>query len=193
MSQYSKPFSATLLMLLAGYTMLLFVDIDLRQLALALQNFKHICNDNPVLSYAIFSAAFCGILLSGIPAATILMLLAGLLYSFWEAALLITACRTGVAISAFSLSKNIFAHQKIKYSRKPKFLRKMEAHPNISLLLMRLAPVPDSMINYSMSAVPVRTTNYALISLVGMIPATLMLVVMGEKLGSLSNFISYIA
>jgi uncharacterized membrane protein YdjX (TVP38/TMEM64 family) len=190
MSQYSKPFSATLLMLSAGYLLLLFIDLG--SLANNLYHFKSLCHENPVLGYTIYSAALCVVLFSGIPIASALMLLAGIIYSFWEAAALITACRLGVAVSAFSLSKGYFNIEGRTYSSKPKFLKRIESHPYITLLLMRLAPVPDSMINYSMSAVPVKTRDYALISFIGMIPATFIIVLMGEEVGSLSNFIGQI-
>ena len=180
-------------MLTAGYLALFLIDIDIRELTYNLYYFKALCNQSPALSYAIFGVSLCAVLLTGLPVATALMLLAGVVYSFWEAAILISICRLGVAVSAFSLSKGYFMAKNPKYETKAGFLRKVEEHPYISLLLMRLAPLPDSMINYSMSAIPVRMRNYAFISFIGMIPATLLVVLTGEQLGSLNNFISQIS
>ncbi len=178
-------------MLTASYTAIAIMDFDIAQMADSLHGFKSLCHSNPTLSYAVFSATLCAILFFGVPLASALMLLAGVLYSFWEAAALVTACRVGVAVSAFSISNKYLAPKYTGSSHKSKFIKNIETHPNISLLLMRLAPLPDSMVNYSMSAVPVKTRSYALISFIGMIPATLMLIIAGEKLGSLSNFINY--
>lgn len=180
-------------MLTAGYAALFLIDINTKELAYNLYYFKALCNESPTLSYAIFSVSLCAVLFTGLPVASALMLLAGVVYSFWEAATLITICRLGVAVSAFSISKGYFAAKQTAYETKAGFLRKVEEHPYISLLLMRLAPLPDSMINYSMSAVPVKTRNYALVSFVGMIPATMLIVMAGAQIGNISSFISQVS
>lgn len=190
MSQYYKPFSLTLLMLTSGYLLLLLVDMN--NITSSLYDFKALCQSNKILGYTVYSAALCIILFSGLPFATALMLLAGIIYSFWEAATIITACRVGVAVSAFSLSKGIM-NKKEDSGNKPRLVEKMESHPYITLLLMRLAPLPDSVINYSASAVPVKTRDYAIVSFIGMIPATLMVILAGKQLGSLGNLISSIS
>lgn len=190
MANYKKPFMASALLLALGYVVVMYALADMMTANHILTQFKHICTHNTVMGYAIFSAALCIVLFSGFPAATIIMLLAGMIFSFWEAMLLITSCRLGVAISSFSIGQH-FANNDGD-AKKPRLLQKLEDHPKTALLLMRLAPLPDSMVNYTMLAAPVKAREYALVSLIGMVPFTLFMIYMGESLGSIKSLIQYV-
>lgn len=150
--------------------------------------FKQFCHENPLLGYTVYGSLLALILFLGLPFAMAVMLLAGITYDFWEATMLVMACRLLVAVAAFLLVRYIMDDHN---TTRPQLavLKKFECYPKIGLLLARLSPLPDTTVNYAMGASSLGCIQYAAISLLGMIPLTLFCVWMGNELGSITQLI----
>lgn len=165
-----------------------------------LVQFRRFSYEQPGISYAVFSGIFIGILLIGLPLSTAIMLLGGVIYSFWEATAIITLCRLAAAVTGFVLGKQLleWAGQSHRYIYLPKrkplrapppMLDRFRNHEWLYLLMLRLAPVPDCVVNYSMGATAMRLHHYVTISLIGMVPFTFFCVWAGRQLGSVTNLL----
>ncbi len=150
--------------------------------------FKKFCIAHPLLGYAAYIGVLALVLFLGLPLAMAIMLLAGVTYDFWEATVLLTFCRLAVAVAAFLLVRHL-VHQERSHRPQPVLLRKFEEHPRVGLLLARLAPLPETTVNYAMGASSLDCMQYTVISLIGMIPLTMLCVWMGNELGSVSHLI----
>jgi uncharacterized membrane protein YdjX (TVP38/TMEM64 family) len=99
------------------------------------------------------------------------------------------------AMITFLLARRVFFQKDDCKPPQPlqlRILRLVESHPNLSVLLVRLAPIPDTIANYSLAAAPVRESHYAVMTLIGMIPFTLLCVSIGQQLGSISHLLRYL-
>lgn len=194
MKRYLNPFLIMLTVLALGYTLWPLAEAHMGHVKQALIQFKSYCRANPWTSYTLYTGLLSAILLTGLPFASIVMLLAGVLYGFWEAAALVTICRLMAAFLSFIIVRHWLYETPPLRRREhlPYFLQLFERHPNIGLLLVRLAPLPDSMVNYTVAASPITHRNYLLVSLLGMIPVSIAIVWIGQELGSISRFIRYI-
>ena len=191
MRAYMRIFLLTVLLLLSGYALWPLLHPYFHQIKLGLIAFKQFCRAYPALSYLIYGALFALILFLGLPIATALMLLAGITYEFWQATALVMACRMLVAVVAFILARRMIEPPK-RYQQKPWLFRKFENHPRLGLLLMRLAPLPDSTVNFTMGASPIRTHSYVLLSFLGMIPLTVLCIWIGGELGSVTRLMRFL-
>lgn len=173
------------LVLAAGYALWPALAPHWREIKSALAAFQRYSAEFPLASYSLFMAVLALVLLIGLPVASAIMLLAGLLYGFWEAALLITVCRTAVAVSAFFLAR--------KMIDAPPPPRNADVHhPCVALFLMRLAPIPDSVVNYGVAASYIRAREYFVVSLIGMIPFTLACVWLGSQMGNVNALLRFL-
>lgn len=166
-----------------------------REIAAWLLQFKKYCRHHPYIGYSIYACVTCFILLFGLPISTALMLLAGVIFGFWEATTLVMACRFTVAMITFLLVRHAWLKEDASEKRRKQegiVVRAVGEHPKWSVFLARLAPIPDSIVNYSMAAAPVRDHHYALMTLLGMIPVTLVCVGLGQYLGNISKLVDYL-
>jgi uncharacterized membrane protein YdjX (TVP38/TMEM64 family) len=181
--------------LLIGIVLAPFVPHYIIHIKSFLISFKHFCQIHPTMSYALYSIVFGVILFLGLPLTISSMLLAGITYKFWEATLLITMCRMLVAISAFIIARHMFEDthkQKRKHKIKPKFIKKFNEHPTIGLFLMRLSPLPDNAVNYAMGSSSIRGKDYIIVSMITIIPFSILWVSVGNALGSVSGLIRFL-
>lgn len=190
MRHYLKPLIFALLLTALGYAMWPLLQSNLAAVKLVLLEFRHFCRVNPMASYAIFASVMAGTVLLGLPLATLLMLFAGLVYGFWEAAALVTLSRVAAAFIAFILARALIEETDVPVRQKPYLLRRFEQHPCLSLFIARLAPLPDSVVNYAIAASPIRHRDYIAVSLVGMVPVTLACVWLGEQMGTISRLLN---
>lgn len=193
MRRYGKPILLAALLLMLGYALWPLMQPHLIQIKAWLIEFKQYSRHQPATSYLIYSGVLMVILLLGLPVATAIILLAGITYGFWEAIMLVTACRLAAAGMGFVFTRHMIDEpRRERYRKKPTLLKKFERNPHIALLLMRLAPLPDSVANYTMGASPIRSSQYLLYSLLGMIPLTILYVWIGNELGSISKLIRFL-
>ena len=72
------------------------------------------------------------------------------------------------------------------------WLERFSQHPQLGLLLARLSPLPDNVVNCTIAASPIDKKPFVLLSLLGMLPFTAVYVWLGSELGSISRLIRYI-
>jgi len=185
---YKSLLVFTAVSILTGYVCWPVIHPYLWHIRLWLIVLKDFCHQNPLLGYVFYSCLFGITLFVGLPFAIAIMLFAGLTYSFWEATFLIVFCRLVVAIIAFIAVRRMINVSAIKRPQ-PVLIKKFERHPKVGLLLARLSPLPDTTINYAMGTSSLNCMQYTLISLIGMIPMTLLCVWTGGRLGSVSKLI----
>ena len=176
---------------------------EIKQALIELVRFSHQHN---VIGYLLFAVIFSIVLFLGLPFATLIMLLSGILYNFWEASVLVTICRLNVAVLCFILADRIaqdsepekpkkMIRRRKRTMRQQTLLEKIQARmqdrQKLTLFLLRLSPLPDNVVNFSVNASSLRLHNYITISLIGMIPFTLFYIWMGDKLGSISKLMHY--
>lgn len=189
MNNYYKLVLVIVTTFLIGMILMPFILDSPEHIKSLLTHFKQFCHNHPSASYLLYGTTFAAILFLGLPFATAAMLLAGITYKFWEAALLIAICRILVAIIVFAIARSLFYVP--KNPEKPRIVKKFEKHPAIGLLLMRMAPLPDNAVNYAMGTSSIKGTNYVLISLLTMIPSALIWVSVGNALGSINELVKY--
>lgn len=161
-----------------------------------LVEFRRFCRHHTFLSYGLYVMVLGVFLFLGLPFSSTLMVLAGIMYEFWEAVTLVMLCRLSVAALSFLVARRYIREETKNYyamPRCPNFLKRFEHHQWLCLLLLRFAPVPDSVPNYSMAATSMTTRQYLAISLLGLVPISLMVVWLGSQLGSINRFISYLS
>lgn len=174
--------------LLLGYAVWPLLHPYMGQIKFWLIELKQFCHQNPLAGYAVYGMLLSFILFFGLPFSMLIMLMAGITYDFWEATFLVTLCRLMVAIAAFLLVRHLMIENMEK--PQPALFKRFERHPKVGLLLARLAPLPDTTVNYAMGAVSINCMQYAAISLIGMIPLSLFCVWVGNELGSITQLIS---
>jgi len=176
----------SLLFMLASYGMWPVLHPYLGIVKSWLIEFRQFCHSNPILGYIAYGSLLAAILFLGLPFAMVIMFLAGITYDFWEATMLVTTCRLLVAIAAFLLVRHMMQDTQ---AEQPALIKKFEGHPKVGLLIARLSPLPDTTVNYAMGASSLGCMQYAAISLIGMIPLTLVCVWIGNQVGSITELI----
>lgn len=170
-----------------------------------LLHFRRLSRYHPGTGYAIYSAIFVTILLLGLPLATAVMLLAGVTYSFWEGTALVTACRMGVAVAVFLSARHLLPEsdgEAYAYSYAPKqkpvravqpaFLQRFRGREGLYIFLMRIMPLPDNVVNYTMGISGVDMRRYAFYSLAGILPVSILFVWLGSRIGSVTALLRWL-
>jgi uncharacterized membrane protein YdjX (TVP38/TMEM64 family) len=119
-----------------------------------------------------------------------LTLLGGALFDFWLGAGIVLLAATVGATLAFLSSRFVFRDwvQSKLGSRLDAFNRGMEADGAFYLFSLRLVPLfPFWLINLAMGLTPIRTWTYFWVSLVGMLPGTLLYINVGKQLAELTD------
>ena len=191
MRRYLKPAIFALMLLIVGYGLLPVFMAHTGEMKALLITLKKFCLANPWSGYFIYSGILSTILFAGLPVAGIAMLLAGVIYGFWEAVTLVMLCRLITAMTAFFVVRQLMDVPDRPKRKAPYIIRKFERHPNVGLLLARLAPIPDSVVNYTVAASSIKHRDYAFVSLLGMIPDVIICVWLGNHLGSISHLMRW--
>lgn len=145
-------------------------------------------NDNLPLALLAFFAAYVGCTALSLPVALVLSLLAGALFGRWVGAALVSVASTCGASLAFLAARYLFGDwvRRRFAGRLAALDRGFERDGAWYLLALRLVPaVPFFLINLGMALTPMRVGTFALVSWVGMLPATLVIVNAGTELGQL--------
>lgn len=144
-----------------------------------------------LMGYALYITLLSIVLFVGLPIASVMILLAGVIYGFWNAFALVLFCRLGIAVLSFFAAKQ-WAHMQHAQAKKPMLMKKFEHHPNLGLLLARLSPLPDMVVNYTVATSSIKNRDYIIYSTLGMVPFTFLYTWLGYNLGSISQLIRWI-
>ncbi len=192
MSDHAKIFMLLAATLIAGTAAIPFIPEFLGEIKQALATFKQFYRTHPTVSYLLFGAIFATILLLGLPFTCAAILIAGITYKFWEAALLIAVLRIGIALTAFIVVRHIFEEKREDNYMKPALVQKLDENPILAYFLMRLAPLPDNTVNCAMGTSSIRGSDFVLITLLTLVPSTLIWVSIGNSLGNINELIRFL-
>ncbi len=144
-----------------------------------------------VLAYAVLYVGAAIALLPG----SVLTLGAGFAYGAWWGTLLVSPVSTLAATCAFVVSRT-FGRSWVerKVAGDPRFGRLNQAVERRGLrlvILLRLSPIlPFNILNYALGLTSIRTRDYVVGSLVGMLPGTILYVYLGSLVTSASQLAS---
>lgn len=143
----------------------------------------------PILSTILFFLAFIIATGLSVPVATVMSLLAGSLFGFVEAVLLVSIASSTGATLAMLLSRYVL--RDMVEQRWPKLVartnRQMERDAVFYLLSLRLAPAPPYfLVNLLMGLTRIPAGRFFVISQIGMLPIDLVFVNAGRALATLT-------
>ncbi|MEI7785895.1 MAG: FAD-dependent oxidoreductase [Betaproteobacteria bacterium] len=145
---------------------------------------------HPWLARAAFATVYVGVTGMSLPGATVLTLAGGALFGFVEGAVLVLLAATLGATLAMVVARYLLRDLARHYAGRwhAALERGMARDGNFYLLALRLLPVfPFFAINLAMGLTQMRAGPFAAISLVGMVPATLVYVHAGGALSRLRS------
>ena len=155
-----------------------------------LDTFKAQVNDNLVFAAVVFFAVYTIMTGLSFPAASLLTLLAGALFGYALGTGIALFAATIGATLAFLSSRFLFREwvQRRLGNHLAAFNRGVEKDGGFYLFSLRLVPLfPFFLINLGMGLTPIRTWTYFWVSLVGMLPGTLIYINAGVELGQLES------
>lgn len=183
---------ALIILLTSGAMLLLWTSgwLDFAVVKTHYNQLAELVTASPQTSILLFSVVFVIATGLSIPIATVLSLLAGALFSFVEALVLVSfASSTGAAL-AMLLSRYVLRDW--VEQRWPRLVartnRQMERDDVFYLLSLRLAPAPPYfLVNLLMGLTRISAYRFWVISLVGMLPLNLVFVNAGRALATLDS------
>lgn len=137
-----------------------------------------------------FAAIYIGATALSIPGATLLTLFAGALFGLRTGSVVVAISATIGATLAMLSARYLFRDAvRAKFGERLKTIDAgIEREGGFYLFALRLAPVfPFFVINLAMGLTGIRTLTYAWVSLIGMLPATIVYVNAGRELGRLQS------
>lgn len=137
-----------------------------------------------------FAAIYIGATALSIPGATLLTLFAGALFGLRTGSVVVAISATIGATLAMLSARYLFRDAvRAKFGERLKIIDAgIEREGGFYLFALRLAPVfPFFAINLAMGLTGIRTLTYAWVSLIGMLPATIVYVNAGRELGRLQS------
>lgn len=144
----------------------------------------------PLASALFFGAVYVVITGLSLPGALVLSLAAGALFGLgWGTLVVLVSATLGATVSMLLSRHLLRAWVAQRFGRQMKVLEQGLARDGaLCLLSLRLLPVvPFFVLNLLMGLLPMRTWTYAWVSLVGMLPATLVVVNAGTALAQLQS------
>ncbi len=179
---------AAVLAVLVGVGTLLFSltgHLDLARILSHREQVQSWTRANPVIAAAAFFAAYVAVTALSLPFATWLTLLAGALFGQWVGVVLaLLASVTGASI-AMLIAR--YAFRDAVQRRFGERLRGIEGDGASYLFGLRLVPVvPYVLVNLGMGLTAIPVLTFAWVSLIGMLPATVLYVNAGRQLDTIS-------
>lgn len=153
-------------------------------------SFKNDVDENLVVAIAVFFTLYTLVTAFSLPVASILTLLAGALFDLWLGAGVVLLAATVGATLAFLSSRFLLRDwvQAKLGSRLEAFNRGIETDGAFYLFSLRLVPLfPFWLINLAMGLTPIRTWTFFWVSLIGMLPGTLLYINVGKRLSELED------
>ncbi|HEY0013065.1 MAG TPA: FAD-dependent oxidoreductase [Allosphingosinicella sp.] len=147
-------------------------------------------DERPLLLIAIFFAIYVGLTAASIPGAVVASAASGALFGLWTGVLIVSFGATIGATLAFLGSRYLFrGWVEARYGRRLKAIdRGLERDGIFYLLTLRLNPVvPYFLINLAMGLTRMRVLPYAIVSQIGMLPATFIYVNAGTQIARIDS------
>jgi uncharacterized membrane protein YdjX (TVP38/TMEM64 family) len=143
-----------------------------------------------LLALVLFFAGYVLVTGLSLPLATVLSLAAGAFFHLWIGILVVSLASTSGATLALLGSRYLFrdAVQRRFGSRLGPINRGITEDGAFYLLTLRLLPVvPFWFVNLSMGLTPLRVRTFWIVSQIGMLPATVVYVNLGTRLGEIET------
>ncbi len=145
---------------------------------------------HPITTLAIYAATYVAAAALSIPGALVLTLAGGALFGLWTGTLVVSFASTLGATLAFLVARLLF-----KDAVQKRFARELSGiNQGVTrdgafyLFALRLVPLfPFFVVNLVMALTPLRTRTFYWVSQLGMLPATLVFVNAGQRLGQLDS------
>jgi len=176
---------------LAITTYLLFGQyLSLKYLAEQETQLRGFQSSNPILVYGLAFIFYVTITGLSLPGAAALTIVYGWYFGFWEGVFLVSLASTTGATLAFLISRYLFRDAiRSKFGdRLENFNQSLEREGPFYLFSLRLIPaVPFFVINAVMGLTPIRVRTFSWISLLGMLPGTIVYVYAGSTVPDLQT------
>ncbi len=147
-------------------------------------------SENPVGAGISFGLVYIFVTALSIPGAVILTLAGGALFGLLWGTIMVSIASTVGATLAFLIVRSLFGNLvRQKFSDKfERISRGFERDGASYLFSLRLVPaIPFFVVNILMALTPIRTIQYFLVSLLGMLPATVVYVNAGTELSRIQS------
>lgn len=178
--------------LLAGGAMLLYGLQDLVSLELIVERERDLRDLIQAQGRRGFLVAFAlYVVLSIVPGTSGKAVVAGWLFGFWEALVMVVGALTIAGMIGFLAARHLFRnmlHQVFGY-RIAGFDRLLERDGALYLLTLRLLHVPFTLVNYLSGVSAIQPWVFAWTTMVGLVPGTVVLVGVGAGLPSLRQLL----
>lgn len=151
---------------------------------------KTFVDDNLLLAVVVFFLVYTAITALSLPVAVVLTLLGGALFDLVLGTSVVLLAATAGATIAFLSSRFLLRDwvQAKLGSRLETFNRGIETDGAFYLFSLRLVPLfPFWLINLAMGLTPIRTWTFFWVSLIGMLPGTLLYINVGKRLAELTD------
>ena len=148
---------------------------------------KHYSSEYPVRVELIFFIMYVIFASLSIPVALVLGLLSGMIFDIKTAILIVSFASSIGATFAFLISRYLFRDYLIKKYNK-QYIRINEGIKKNSeyyIFALRMCMIfPFFLVNLILGLTTIKTINYYLISQIGMLPGTIIIIILGDKLAS---------
>jgi uncharacterized membrane protein YdjX (TVP38/TMEM64 family) len=154
------------------------------------ETWQRLAREHLLLTLTLYFLVYVTATALSLPVALILSLVAGALFDLWLGVAVVSTASVCGASLAFLGSRYLFRSSVRKRfgDRLAPIDRGIERDGAWYLLTLRMAPyVPFFLINLGLGLTPMRLATFALVSWVGMLPATFVLVNAGHEIGSLER------
>lgn len=148
------------------------------------------CRANTLLALLLMFVSYTAITAASIPAAALMTMIAGWIFGFWPAFIVISFASTLGATCAFLISRTLLQElmQRHYGTLAQKMAQAIEQHGATVVLMLRLAPTfPFFLVNILLALSPVRLRTFWWASQLGMLPGTAVFVAAGASLPSLKT------
>ena len=145
----------------------------------------------PFFTKIIFCTVYILSVSAFIPIATLLSILSGVIFGLFEGTILalFSAC-LGATISLFFV-RSLFYQSTLKYRKKrfQEFSDNFKAYGSTYLFAVRMVPVfPFFLVNIFMALMPIKVSQFFLVSFLGMAPMTCIFVYTGTVLDEINSY-----
>ncbi len=154
------------------------------------ESFQLFATEKPMFAMGGFALIYILVTSLSLPGAATLTLLGGALFGLFKGLLLVSFASTTGATLAFLMSRFLFKDFiQSKFKEKLKVINQgVKKEGGFYLFTLRLIPAfPFFLINMVMGLTPIKTLTYILVSLIGMLPGTLVYVNAGTQLAKLDS------
>jgi uncharacterized membrane protein YdjX (TVP38/TMEM64 family) len=177
---------------LIGWPIIVNHAADIQRWMLALASYA---DSHPFVSIGFYMTALMAILYIGLPLSTLVMLFAGILWSFWAAVTIVSLSRLAVCVSCFLIARRL--SQDAEYYAPSNRVMDMvskwfHGHEPLCLFVLRILPLPDNLVSFSMGAAGLGGRSYVALSILGILPISLLMVWLGSQVGSVHALVNLI-